>query len=920
MVRGGSGPGGGTAVTERLDRADLRTVPAVAVAPPHPAVDFQSIVESATDLIARFDRDLRHVYVNPAAAAAGLLEQDAYVGRTIAESGVPEPGATIWEARLRSAFDTGETVDVVDSFSVGGEARWFSTRFVPERGADGSVVTVLSVARDVTDRHRAEEAVRASEARYRGLFAGSSLGMVTCRVHRAPSGHVDDWTYEDVNEAYLRITGFTHVIGKRLTQILPEVLTRDPALVAFYDRVVTTGSPDAYEMRIASLERWFSVHAFRSAPETFTAILADVTDRNVAQEEVRHIADDLREAQRLAQVGSWAWDATKDEARYSDEMYAILGLEPGSPPGSGADRARHYTPESTTAVSAAVARLFETGEPYEVDVDVVRPDGTLRRATARGEAVRDPDGRIAGIHGTLQDVTERVRAEAADRERAERDVLLVELSADAIFRIDGTDGRITDANPAACDIFGRSPQELVGSIVRDLFDDEANRAWRLLRPRVLAGETCTIEGRALSPEGIARMVSARIRRLPDRSFLVDARDVTHERLIAQQLEHAQRMDAIGRLAGGIAHDFNNVLTVIDGYAALLQEEMAAEDPRQADVAAIRDAEARASGLARQLLAFARRQERRPVTTDLDATIGQVGLMLRRLVADDIRLVIEPAAPAARVLVDHGQFEQVLVNLTVNARDAMSAGGCLTIRTDTTQVASDDPRPASPVAPGGYARIDVSDTGSGIDPAVLGHIFEPFYATKQEGKGTGLGLAIVEGIVSQSGGFVVVDSRLGVGTTFSIHLPLAESDPADGPEDEPPAPEPRGTGWVLAVEDDPAVLEVVRRTLVELGYSVIATADPAVALSIAADPDQHLDLLATDVLMPEIDGRTLARRVRALRPGLPVVLMSAYAQEGPEGHTFEPIDAEFIAKPFTRSTLAVAVRDALAPYEGGSGSR
>ncbi len=382
-----------------------------------------------------------------------------------------------------------------------------------------------------------------------------------------------------------------------------------------------------------------------------------------------------------------------------------------------------------------------------------------------------------------------------------------------------------------------------------------------------------------------------------------------KRITEAQLRQIQKMEMVGRLAGGIAHDFNNLLTAISGYSEFLLKSMAPEDPNRADVEEIRTAGKRAAALTRQLLAFSRKQVLQLRLLDVNDVLKELDKMLRRLIGEDIELALDLAADLGTVKADPGQIEQVVVNLVVNARDAMPKGGRISIQTKNVELGPSFVKTHIDVTPGPHAMLAVSDTGTGMDQATLSHLFEPFFTTKERGKGTGLGLSTVYGIVKQSGGSVYVYSELGRGTTFKVYLPIVgESAP---PLKARVEAAPRGgSETVLLVEDDELVRNFAVRALRQYGYEVLVAKIPEEALSFCADPPAAIKLLLTDVIMPKMRGTELAERVRAAVPGVKVLFMSGYTDEGVVRDELIAPDAPFLQKPMTPDALARKVRGIL----------
>jgi PAS domain S-box-containing protein len=387
-------------------------------------------------------------------------------------------------------------------------------------------------------------------------------------------------------------------------------------------------------------------------------------------------------------------------------------------------------------------------------------------------------------------------------------------------------------------------------------------------------------------------------------------DTTAQRELEAQFLQAQKMEAVGRLAGGVAHDFNNLLTVIRSYADLLAEELEPGDRRREDVGEISRAADRASALTRQLLAFSRKQVLQPATMSLGAVIDGVEKMLGRLIGADIELITVNATDLGTVHADPGQIEQVIVNLVVNARDAMPDGGRITIETANVELSERDAGRRIAVPAGPYVMLAVSDTGHGMSPEVLEHLFEPFYTTKPQGQGTGLGLSTVFGIVRQSGGDVWVYSEVGHGTTFKIYLPRTNAMTEPGAAGAASAAEPRGDETIVLAEDDEALRALARRVLVRQGYTVLEARNGREALELCANYEGRIDLVLSDVVMPELGGRGLVESLAASRPGTRVLFMSGYTDDDVFRRALIDKRTEFLQKPFTPQTLSQRVRDVL----------
>ncbi|HET9134000.1 MAG TPA: ATP-binding protein [Gemmatimonadales bacterium] len=492
-----------------------------------------------------------------------------------------------------------------------------------------------------------------------------------------------------------------------------------------------------------------------------------------------------------------------------------------------------------------------------------------------------------------QDARLDVERTETRRRADEKFQLLFNLVPDGVVVVRDADGMIIECNQAYAEIMRRPRQALVGQRMMDAglwaSGDERSAALANLRS---SGSVHDLRFGIGLPDGSRRegMVTAtRVTLDGEPCYLAIVRDV-HDRLaLERRLTEGQRLEAVGRLAGGIAHDFNNLVTGIGGYAALALEGMPTDDPGRADLIEIQRASGRAADLTRQLLTFARRQVVAPRLVDLNVLVREAQAFLQRLIGDGVGLVIETASTPVAVMLDPTQFEQVLTNLAVNARDAMPGGGMLTI-----VIGREDRE----------ALLDVRDTGTGIPSEAIPHLFEPFYTTKPQGQGTGLGLATVYGIVQQAGGRVEVSSALGQGTTFRIRLPVSDDVPARAADH--PVPMPAGHEALLVVEDEPQVRDLTRRVLQRLGYQVQTAADGRAALALL-DGGVTPALILTDMVMPGMGGGELVRHLAERSASPRVLLMSGYSEELVKS---EHGDLPFLPKPFTPAELAQAVRSAL----------
>ena len=605
----------------------------------------------------------------------------------------------------------------------------------------------------------------------------------------------------------------------------------------------------------------------------------------------------------------------------SPQIEDMVGYSPAEWTSDPAFFGRVLHPDDRERVLADFAQMHASGGRFECEYRLVARDQRVVWIHDGAVVVHDDAGRPVYAQGFMVDISGRKATEHALRESEQR------------FRdlVAGIDVIVWEADPElnfsfvskrAEDILGYPVERWLsepGFLTAYFHPEDRERVLAADRYALASGEDYELEYRVLAADGrsiwfreIVRMELAddgRVRRL--RGVMVDItaqkRDEEVRVDLEQQLGQAQKMEAVGRLAGGIAHDFNNLLTVISGYSGLALAQLGETHQEiRTQLGEIQSASERAASLTQRLLAFSRRQVMLPKVLDLNETVTRVETLLRRLIGEDIDVVTVPAEHPLFVEADPTQLEQVLINLAINARDAMPQGGTLTIATALHEIDAATALATPDAHAGAFAVMSVTDTGHGIDDATKLHLFEPFFTTKGVGKGTGLGLASVYGTVRQSDGFVTVESEVGRGASFRVFLPLAVGVEATGPSPERHAGTTHGSETILLVEDEETVRDLTRQALELNGYQVIAAAAPAEALELG--DDVHYDLLLTDVVMPQMRGGELARRLAEDRPGLKTLFMSGY----PDGEALLGAEgpAAFLQKPFSLGQLARTVRELL----------
>jgi two-component system, cell cycle sensor histidine kinase and response regulator CckA len=799
----------------------------------------------------------------------------------------------------------------------------------------GAPVRMVGTSQDVTETREVEarvrqlerseaarteaehlEALRSSEERFRTVVESLGEGILITDLD-------DRILY--TNSRNCEITGYTRdeLIGRVGYDLLLAPEEREPLRQRNAERAEgTAGRYAMQQVRPDGTRYWVEVQGnpIRDAAGRIVGTvgaISDITERRAMEESLRAAEAHYRRLVRTSPYAVYALDIAGRFTEINPAGERLLGR----PAVEILGRAFAEVLEATDREPGLRHfRRVVDGERNDIEFEarVVRPDGEVRWIGVTATAIED-QGAIVGMHGIARDVTE----ERAARERlveSEQRFRQIADNVRPVFWMNDPAGQETIyVSRAFEEIWGRpcewlhtGPHAWQSTIVEE--DREAVRA-SFTAERLVSGEY-DVEYRITRPNGEIRWIHDRAFPIRDEKGEVYriaglAEDITAQRVLETQLRTAQKMEAVGRLAGGIAHDFNNMLMAIIGHTQFMEEELPAASPLHEDLREIRRAADRSASLTQQLLAFSRKQILRPRSVDLNEHMRSMSTMLCRLIGEDIemRTTLAPGLPP--IYADPGQVEQVILNLVVNARDAMPDGGLLVLETRQVHLsAAYGVAHGVELTPGDYALLVVSDTGVGMDQQTQGHIFEPFFTTKEVGKGTGLGLSTVYGVVKQSGGFIWVYSEPERGTTFKIYLPLASRTDAVPAHPSAPAANPVGTETVLVVEDEPAVRMLVTRILGRSGYTVLEAADGAEAVRLAESHRTPIDLLLTDVIMPRMNGSVVAARVLAHQPGARVLFMSGYTDDAIAQHGVLGTGTQFLEKPFPPETLTQRVREVL----------
>jgi PAS domain S-box-containing protein len=631
-----------------------------------------------------------------------------------------------------------------------------------------------------------------------------------------------------------------------------------------------------------------------------------LTFRDVSERERLDIL--LKDMQTTAKVGGWEYDVETKRTHWTDAVYAIYDLPVGRAL-TLEDNRTYVHPDDWPKFAAATDSAIQTGRSADLQ---------LRMTSARGRQLwvrlilkaERRDGRTVRLHGTFQDVTERILAELQVLETRDFYELTLNAMPTLVSYID-KDSRITYANKAMSEWHGLPHEQLIGKRLRDISSPEFTASIAPHVASAMRGEAASV---TISATRAGLVYDLQTHLLPEvapngdvRGYFSIIYDLTELKRLEARLLQAQKMEAIGQLTGGIAHDFNNLLGVVLGNLQLLERGVAETPQLARKVHTAMRAAMRGADLTRRLLSFARRQILDPTVVDVNRQLTAFNDLLQRTLGDsiDVRMVHSPGIWHTRI--DAGQFENSILNLAINARDAMPQGGRLTVRTQNVVLDSvfchDNPQ----VEPGEYVSISVSDTGGGIDPEILKRVFEPFFTTKESGKGSGLGLAMVHGFAEQSGGIALIESQKGRGTTVKLYLPRCREEQTEREDTIVTQAAPGGNETILVVEDDADLRETVVTALGQLGYRALAAPNADAAMRILAGPER-IDLLFTDVMMPGgILGPTLAKRARELRPGIEVLFTTGYVDTSALSTTAGLSATDIIHKPYRNEELALRIR-------------
>ncbi len=780
----------------------------------------------------------------------------------------------------------------------------------------------VQLKNEVVERKKAEASLKESKENYRILFDNAPDLIIVINT---------EGNFLDLNKKFEQECGYSReeIIGKSVftSGILTEssvnlsmpyfekILAGKKQILLEVEGVAKDGGKNSYELLAVPIQKEGKIYAVQ-------ATLRNITDRRQAEAEKEKLQAQLSNAMEIAHLGYWEYDVANDLFTFNDHFYKIFRTTANQVNGytmSLAEYARRFVhPDDKTVIEEENRKAIEATDPHfsrQLEHRMLYADGTVGYISVRFFIIKDDDGRTVKTHGVNQDITERKRMEAALRRSEEKYRNILENIEDGYYEVDIA-GNYTFFNKSMGRILGYPVDELMGKNNREYMDGEnAKKVFKAFHDVYQTGiATKALDWKLIRKDGSVCFVETVVSLVTDINnnkvgFRGIARDVSERKSIEEQLNQARKMESIGTLTGGIAHDFNNILGIIVGNTELALDDVPEWNPAYSNLEEIKKASLRATNIVRQLLSFSRKTDQKLQPIEIDLVIKDALKFLRPMIPTTINIHQNIQVSDEIILADSTQINQIMMNLCINASHAMEqTGGKITVNVEKVFLNNNSAKGYPDLKSGNHVKVTVSDTGPGIDPAIIDRIFDPYFTTKEVGKGSGMGLAMVQGIVKNHSGAILVDSRPGQGTIFTIFFPLAEGKTAVETETIPALP--MGSETILFVDDELSIVKMVRKMLERLGYKVETAITPQDALERFRLNSDHFDLVITDMTMPQMTGVNLSEKIMGIRPDIPVIICTGHSVLIDEERAKQLGIAAYVMKPIIMTEMAKTLREVL----------
>jgi two-component system cell cycle sensor histidine kinase/response regulator CckA len=789
-----------------------------------------------------------------------------------------------------------------------------SRALIYRRKEDNQPYRVVGTHVDITERKKIEEALRKSEARYRSLYSTMNEGVALHEVIYDDSGKAIDYRIIDVNQAYSEITKISaeKAIGSTGSELYE---IEDPPFLDQYVEVAKKGVPISFDINWEPMDKYFNIAVFSPEPGKFATVFTDITDQHKATQQLEENEKRLRSIISAMPALLDAFDENGNIIFWNTECERVTGYTADEVMGIPNILETFYPdPQYRQLVIDSVQK--QMGDFTNLEFEITCKDGSKKVISWSNISKKYPiSGWTTWAIGI--DITDRKHAEEKLRQNEERFRNILDSVSVGIYAVELKTKIITYVNPAAIQLIGLSKENIIGKKCTEIVCDSEKECCPAIHNKL---STYSSEQTIRNVNGEQIPVLKRVAPVilnEQECLLTSFIDLTplkkveeEKAQLEEQLFQSQKMQSIGTLAGGIAHDFNNILMAILGYSQSVMEEISVDNPLYKDIEEIYKAGNRAASLTNQLLAFSRKQIIQPKLVNLNEKIFDLQKMLRRLMGENIEIGILSDPDIGNIKTDPGQIDQIVMNIAVNARDAMSEGGTFIIKTARIYLDDDYCKKQPEVEPGNYIMLSLSDTGSGIAKEIQNQIFDPFFTTKDQGKGTGLGLSTVYGIVKQNNGHITLSSEIEKGSTFEVYFPEVEISHQQQEDRASYRELYQGNESILLVEDEEIVRKYLARALIQKGYSVHTAGYYDEVLKRFYDPNIQVDLLITDVILPHASGKDIAEALLKIQPSLKVLFMSGYTDNAIGYQNVLDEGIQFLQKPFTPEVFFKKIREIL----------